>query len=229
MSLLVLWGHHVDDYQEMFNLQENELRGKILEFGCGPSAFNIELAGVAEKRVSCDPLFNLDSDTLKAKSGLIFADKCKEAQENSKKYTLHHYETLQTLIQKRAAGMRSFFEDYDLGKKQGRYVAINEIHLPFEDFSFDLALSSYYLFSQLEDQSVDFHVAILKELARVAKEVRVVPLVDNHEHLSPLLGPVLLALQQENYGTEIRSVDYPLAYPGSAMLKIWAQECKIES
>jgi hypothetical protein len=62
MSNLVLWGHHSDEYQEMFDLQSTEL--SILEYGSGPSAFNAEVTKTGGRCVSCDPMFVLDKATL---------------------------------------------------------------------------------------------------------------------------------------------------------------------
>lgn len=227
MSILVFWGHHVDEYREMFGLTNDELKGRILEFASGPSAFNAELAGVAQKRVSCDPLFNLDYDTLKVKSGLVFADMLEQITANPAHFDFSGYADQTAFFEHRQSGMRTFFSDYLQGKEAGRYIGINDINLPFEKFSFDIAVSSHYLFSQLEDQTIDFHVAILQELARVAREVRIFPLIDSHEKTSPLLGPVLLALQQADYGTEIRAVPYHLEPQGNAMLRVWANVCPV--
>lgn len=99
--------------------------------------------------------------------------------------------------------------------------------LPFSDFTFDLALCPDYLFTDEENQSIDFHLKQIFELARVAKEVRIFPLSDSQGLPSPLLGPVLLALQQENYGIEIRDVTTLLHPKGSAMLRVWAQQCHV--
>ena len=99
--------------------------------------------------------------------------------------------------------------------------------LPFPDFTFDLALCPDYLFTDEDNQSIDFQLQQIIELARVAKEVRIFPLSDSHGLPSPLLGPVLLALQQENYGIEVRDVTTLLHPKGSAMLRVWAQQCHV--
>ena len=97
--------------------------------------------------------------------------------------------------------------------------------LVFDDFTFDLALCPYYLFMPV--QSVDASLQVIRELARVAKEVRIFPLSDTHGLPSPLLGPVLLGLNQENYGVEVRDVTSSLKPKGNAMLRVWAQQCQV--
>lgn len=227
MGNLVFWGHHVDEYQEMFALEKKDLQGKILEFGCGPSAFNIEAQKKSVEVISCDPLFNLDYAILKTKTSLVFADMLTKVKACQDKYDFSAYGSLNNLIRYREQGMQHFFADYEKGLTDERYLGVNSLSLPFSDGYFDLALSSHYFFAGLEQQDVNFHVQALKELARVAKEVRIFPLINREGITSELLGPVLLALQQENYGTEVRSIPYHLQPQGNAMLRIWAHTCDL--
>lgn len=227
MNKLVVWGHHLEEYKEMFDLTQADLCGNILEFGCGPSAFNAELAGIATLRVSCDPLFNLDKDTLRSKATLIVADMGEQIKEEQAQFDFSAYGDLSGFMKKRREGLDIFFADYLTGKAENRYLGVSELKLPFDDFTFDFALSSHYLFADLDEQDSDFYVRAIIELARVAKEVRIFPLIDRHGQPSPCLGPVLLNLQQQNYGVEVRTVPYQLQPKGNAMLRIWAQACVV--
>ncbi|KTD26135.1 SAM-dependent methyltransferase [Legionella lansingensis] len=227
MRKLVLWGHHIDEYQEMFALTDKDKHSRILEYGCGPSAVNVELTQQEQKIVSADPLFNLDKDTLYSKVDLVFADMVARVTKDQDKFNFSLYGSLEGLINKRREGMKQFFADYQQGKKEKRYYGVNHYALPFSDFFFDFALSSHYLFADLDDQDVDFHLQVIKELARVAKEVRIFPLIDRHHQPSPFLGPVLLGLQQENFGVEVKEVTYHLQPGGNAMLRVWAQQCNL--
>lgn len=225
MASLVLWGHHLDEYQEMFDLTEQVLRGNILEYGSGPSAFNIETSPYVKHCTSCDALFNLDYPTLKTRAQLIFAEKLEEVRVHQNDYDFSRYGSFNDFVKIRQQGMDAFFEDYVQGMAENRYQAINTIALPFQDFHFDLAISSHYFFAELENQDLPFHIHAIQELARVAREVRIFPLIDRYGTLSPFVGPLLLRLQALNYGTEIRSVDYRLQPKGNAMLRVWAQQC----
>lgn len=89
--------------------------------------------------------------------------------------------------------------------------------LPFNDFTFDLALWP----------DAELQLQPICELARVAKEVRLFPLINHLGLPSPLLGPLLLGLQQENYGVEVRDVTTLLHPEGNAMLRVWAQQCHV--
>ncbi|WP_058534802.1 class I SAM-dependent methyltransferase [Legionella saoudiensis] len=227
MRKLVLWGHSVDEYREMFDLSQEDMNSRILEYGCGPSAVNAQQVHEAHEAVSCDPLFVLDKDTLSSKAVMIFSEMVEEVQKAQDKFDFSEYGSLEQLIEKRQKGMKEFFADYEQGKAEGRYYGAADYHLPYPDFSFDFALSAHYLFADLEDQTVDFHLNVIRELARVAKEVRIFPLIDREGKNSDFLGPVLLQLQQENYGVEVREVNYHLHKAENAMLRVWAQKCDV--
>ena len=227
MRKLVLWGHNVDEYREMFDLSQEDMNSRILEYGCGPSAVNAQQFQEAHQAVSCDPLFVLDKDVLYSKTIMIFAQMADEARKEQEQFDFSRTGSLDQLLAQRQDGMKQFFSDYEQGKTEGRYYGAADYHLPYSDFSFDFALSAHYLFADLEDQSVDFHLNIIRELARVAKEVRIFPLIDMEGKNSEFLGPVLLQLQKDNYGVEVREVDYHLHKAKNAMLRVWAQKCDI--
>ncbi|MBL7479077.1 hypothetical protein [Legionella bononiensis] len=225
MRKLVLWGHGVDEYREMFDLSDSEINSKILEYGCGPSAVNSQLTQMNNQVVSCDPLFVLDKDTLYSKSVMIFSQMADEIKSEEEHFDFSRSGSFDKLLAERKVGFEQFFADYRKGKTEGRYLGVTDYHLPFADFTFDFALCSHYLFADLDDQTVDFHLNVIRELARVAKEVRIFPLIDNDGQTSSFLGPVLLGLQQDNYGIEVREVAFHLQKSGNAMLRVWAQQC----
>lgn len=225
MRKLVLWGHGVDEYREMFDLSHEDMQSRILEYGCGPSAVNVQQKKAGNQVVSCDPLFVLDKDTLSSKAVMIFDEMAQEVRREQEHFDFSRCGSLDKLIAARQAGMSEFFVDYKAGKAEGRYLGVTDYHLPFVDFSFDYALSAHYLFADLDEQTLNQHLMVIKELARVAKEVRMFPLIDRYGNTSDFLGPVLLGLQQENYGVEVREVKFHLHKTGNAMLRVWAQQC----
>lgn len=67
------------------------------------------------------------------------------------------------------------------------------------------------------------------EMARVAEEVRVFPLIDNRTgELSPLVGPVLVALQAQHFSVEVLEVPYKFQKNGNAMLKARSLTCEMQ-
>ncbi len=227
MERAVLWGHHLDEYQDMFDLPHAALAMRFLEFQSGGSAFQAEMRLKAAHLVSYDAWFDLDQSRLQQTVERSFATRLAQIKARQEAFDLQRYGSLDHLVSYRRQGMAKFFQDYDLGHAEGRYVVARAPCLPFAAFFFDYALSSHHFFSATAPQTVDYHVHTIQELARVAKEVRIFPLVDADGVPSSFLGPVILALQQKNFGIEVRDVLYHLQPKGNAMLRIWAQECVV--
>jgi hypothetical protein len=228
MRKRVLWGHHVSEYKEMFDLSDQMLTESILEYGCGASAVNAELQAAHQTPViSIDPLFEYSKAVLETEVTEAFNQRVKQVQDDPAQFNLKSYGGLDAFLISRRDGMALFFEDYEAGISEGRYQPLLSTTLSFADFSFNLALSSHYLFAGSNHQSIDFHVDAIRELARVAKEVRIFPLIEREGEPSALLGPVLLGLQQANFGVEVREVSCALYPEGNAMLRVWAQACDV--
>jgi hypothetical protein len=227
MRKLVLWGHHAAEYTAMFDVSEAGLHSRVLEYGCGPSAVNAELHHDSRLTVSCDPLFSLTKPELIKKVTVLMERRVQQVLAFKGQFNVDPYGGMDAFIASRRAGVNAFFSDYDAGRVQKRYVSPEKDATPFKDSAFDYALSSHYFFSDPKTQSVDFHVQVLGELARVANDVRIFPLIDRLGQPSPLLGPVLLGLQQANFGVEVREVACPLYPAGNAMLRVWAQQCSV--
>ncbi|MCR9192004.1 MAG: hypothetical protein NXI01_05020 [Gammaproteobacteria bacterium] len=227
MNRTVLWGHHLDEYLDMFHLPQAALTTSFLEFQSGASAFQFELKEQAAHLVSYDDWFALDKSALQREVERSFETRLKQIQARPHAFDLTRYGDLEQLVAYRRQGMRQFFQDYDQGHAEGRYLSAAQTALPFEDFFFDYAVSSHYFFLASAPQTPEYHIQTIAELARVAKEVRVFPLVDSQGVPSALLGPVILGLQQKNYGIEVRDVAYHLQPQGNAMLRVWAQQCSV--
>lgn len=226
MRKLVLWGHTVEEYQEMFDLSEHDLDKRVLEYGCGASAVNAQITAKSGRIVSVDPLFQLDKSALVSEVGQIFSGMVERIAQDAVQFDFSRYGGLEAFVSTRRAGMDVFFSDYAKGHESMRYQPMTT-RLPFADFSFDLALSAHYLFAAFDNQDVASNLVAIQELTRVAKELRIFPLINRYGEPSPFLGPVLLALQQANYGVEVREVNYHLQPKGNAMLRVWAQQCPV--
>src|SRR5436305_12436179 len=100
--------------------------------------------------------------------------------------------------------MRLFLADFAQGRNDGRYITATLPTLPFVNDSFDLALVSHLLFLYSEQLDYDFHRNAVLELLRVAKEVRVFPLLTLERKLSPHLEPILADLGRQGCVSEKR-------------------------
>ena len=118
----------------------------------------------------------------------------------------------------RMAAMVDFLSDYPTGMTEKRYVDGELPHLPFPDKTFDLALCSHLLFLYSEQLSEDFHVESIKELCRVAHEVRIFPLLELGSRKSRHVESVRARLTAEGYAVSIDPVPYEFQRGGNQMM-----------
>lgn len=233
MRRLVLWGHHLDEFIDMFDLSATDLKKRFFEYTCGATAVNAELTALGGHCVSYDAWFELDRESLAKEIAHQFDSRIREFQAQQQILDLSRYGSFEQLIAYRQEGIATFLADYEQGRLDKRYVPDWTPHqvpqkLPFKHGSFDIALVAHAFFSDVPYQTIDDHLFMIEELARVAKEVRIFPLVDAEGIPSPCLGPVLLGLQQANFGAEVREVTYHLQPKGNAMLRVWAKQCEVD-
>lgn len=117
--------------------------------------------------------------------------------------------------------MQTFLGDYEKGKKSGRYINASLPTLPFKNTEFEIALCSHYLFLYSEHVNQEQHILSMKELCRVASEVRVYPLlsIDNNQ-VSPHLEPVTAALKKSGFSASLVPVKYEFQKGATEMLVV---------
>lgn len=227
MRKLVLWGHHFSEYVDMFDLEKDMTGKKILEFACGPTAVNDELSSKGHFIQSCDPWFSQDIAAMQQRFTQHLQQQIQHMETHPERFNFDKYGGMDTFIAKRQQGFQQFFKDYLNGYRQGRYQPLRDGHLPFSNSSFDIAVCSNFLFADVPEQGLSFQLTWIKELARVANDIRIYPLTDQQGHVSELLGPILLQLQQDGFQVVIQEVPFRLVPNSKAMLKLSAGRCEL--
>ncbi len=217
---IVPWGRSYGEYLAMFALAGDDLQRHILGCGDGPAAFNAELTGQGGRVVSVDPLYAFDAAQIRGRIAATCETVLAQARENRDDYVWEVIPSVEELGRFRMAAMATFLADYGAGKGAGRYVAGALPSLPFANGSFDLALSSHFLFLYSNQLSTEFHLQALREMLRVAREVRVFPLLTLDGKPSPHVAPVTAELASGGYGVERRRVPYEFQRGGNEMLVI---------
>jgi hypothetical protein len=120
----------------------------------------------------------------------------------------------------RMAAMRAFLADFDAGKAERRYLNESLPSLPFSDGSFDLALSSHLLFLYSAALSLEFHLAAIREMLRVAKEARIYPLTQMGGGLSAHVEPVIAVLMADGYQVEKVPTTYEFQRGATQVLRV---------
>ena len=110
--------------------------------------------------------------------------------------------------------------DYPRGKRQGRYIAGELPDLPFADREFDLALCSHFLFLYSEQYTEEFHMASIRELCRVADEVRIFPLLELGSKPSRHLASICNRLSASDYRVAVDPVAYEFQRDGNKLMRI---------
>ncbi|MDF1653752.1 MAG: hypothetical protein P1U34_01460 [Coxiellaceae bacterium] len=213
----------LEDYREMFDLTDQDLEKAILDYPAGFSSFNAEMHRLGRTVISADPFYGLQpNDMLNRIDNQLVG---LEEHFDEHKHTLEEDRTLNNLLNEARDASKLFFDDYLMGRQQERYQEARMPGLPYDDNEFELVISSHWLFSDHPDSY--YQMQTVKEMLRVGGEVRIFPVLDHTGEVSPSLGPLMMQLQQEGIGVEVREVKFALQQQGNAMLRVWAKECKV--
>lgn len=220
LDQIVPWGRSLDEYTDMFALTKSDQKKRILGCGDGPASFNAELTALGGHVVSVDPIYEFSDVEIQSRVNEA-APKIMEGVENNLgDFVWDRFEAPSDLLEKRLSAMERFLSDFEAGKGQGRYVPAKAQKLPFNDGSFDLALSSHFLLLYGEQIRFDAHLAIIRELLRVADEVRIFPLLELGNKPSRHLQPLEVGLCRLGYETRVANVEYEFQAGGNQMFVI---------
>ncbi|MBC7985003.1 MAG: SAM-dependent methyltransferase [Candidatus Obscuribacterales bacterium] len=214
------WGRSFDEYVAMFALTPADLRRRIVGCGDGPAAFNSVANKTGGGVVSVDPIYEFSVDQLRQRIDAIYDSILAETERNKDEFVWQHVKSVEELGRLRKGAMEEFLTDYPQGVKEYRYVAGELPLLPFMDQTYELALCSHFLFLYSEHHDLDFHIASIKELCRVAEEVRIFPLLELGSRKSRHLDAVIAALEQDGFLPEIVTVNYEFQKGGNQMLRL---------
>jgi hypothetical protein len=216
----VPWGRSFDEYVHMFHLSTEDLHRKILGCADGPAGFNAGMFRKGKRVVSCDPLYQFSAAQIEQRIDATYEDVIGQTRLNRDKFVWEHIASPEELGRIRLEAMRDFLEDFEGGKNDGRYVAGQLPNLPFAPLSFELALSSHFLFMYSDSLSITFHQQALEELCRVAHEVRIFPLLTYNAEPSSFVTPIVSHLQKMGRIVSIEKVPYEFQRGGNVMMKI---------
>jgi hypothetical protein len=217
---VVPWGRTLAEYQSMFSLSETDLTAKILGCGDGPASFNAEMTELGHSVVSIDPVYQFSAEQIEQRVRATYDPVISQVKQNSSHYIWKNFRDADELGKARLNAMEKFLLDYESGKIAGRYLYQSLPNLKFVDDQFELCVCSHLLFLYSEQLSLDFHVASIHELLRIASEVRIFPLLRLDGEPSSYLELVLKDLSNKGCNIQVQSVDYEFQKGGNQMLKI---------
>jgi hypothetical protein len=222
LEQVVPWGRSLGEYRRMFNMSERDLAAKILGCGDGPASFNAEMTALGRSVVSCDPIYAFSNEQIAQRVEDTYAPIVEQVRQNIQNYVWTDFRDPDDLGRHRLATMRAFLADFDVGRNAGRYLPDALPALSFDDGQFDLALCSHLLFLYSEQLSLAFHEAAIRELCRVAREVRIFPLLALDCRRSPYIEPIQARMRAAGFVVEIQRVPYEFQAGGDQMMRIYS-------
>lgn len=220
LKKVVPWGRSFEEYVEIFSLTTGDLKKSILGCGDGPASFNAELTRRGGNVVSIDPTYKFTAEELQSRISQVYDEIMPQMQLNKDMYIWESIPSVEALGEIRMKAMNGFISDFEGGKESGRYFCESLPNLAFEDKQFDLALCSHYLFLYSEHVGLDQHIASIKELCRIAKEVRIYPLLSLDGEVSPHLNKVISALSEVDLTSSLVGVGYQFQKEATQMLVV---------
>jgi len=217
---IVPWGRSFNEYVAMFALSDIDLEKRILGCGDGPAAFNAALTRQGGQVLSVDPLYRHSAPEIRRRIDKTRDEVLEQTRKNREQFIWSTVSSVEELGQLRKSAMEEFLADYPAGRTEARYLDGELPRLPFANGEFDLALCSHLLFLYSEQLSAEFHIVAIQELCRVARTVRIFPLLEFGARPSRHLNQILSLLSNLGYALDIVPVAYELQRGGNQMLTV---------
>ncbi len=221
LDQVVPWGRSFDEYRRMFALTDADLALRIVGCGDGPAGFNAEATRRGAQVVSCDPIYQWQTAQIQDRIAATYTEVLEQTRRNADEFVWDdNIPSVDDLGRVRMAAMHVFLQDFELGKIAGRYVEAELPTLPFSGKAFDLALCSHLLFLYTSQLGEPFHHAAIREMCRVAAEVRIFPLLALGGQQSPLVDSSVSALRDAGFQVSLERVPYEFQRGGNQMMRI---------
>ena len=222
LDRVVPWGRSFDEYCAMFALNDRDLRLRIVGCGDGPASFNARATRIGANVISCDPIYRCGAAEIRDRIASTYDHMLEQTRRNADDFIWTSIGSVEELGELRTAAMNEFLDDFPAGTVEGRYIDAALPSLPFADASFDLALCSHFLFLYSNQLGDAFHRAAIREMCRVAAEVRIFPLLRLGGEPSPFVDDNVDALRHSGFAVSLEKVPYEFQRGGNQMMRIRA-------
>jgi hypothetical protein len=205
LGRIVFYGRTLHEYQSIFGFDHDDYAGlKILDCPGGASSFTAEACRLGVDVVAVDPMFGKPAIDLLRAGGEDISHTLDSVAKSSGLFNWSFYPTPEVLRSYRMTALRRFSHDYATPGSAERYVNACLPNLPFDDGSFDVALSGHFLFTYSDMLDCDFHLKALLELVRVSrKEVKIYPVVGRNGKKPAFFNDLLAGLGEVGVKCEL--------------------------
>ena len=215
LDRVVPFGRSRTEYELMFALTEIDRLKSIIGIGDGPASFNAEMTTSGYQVTSIDPIYQFTSAEIKSRFDACIDGIIEQVRNSPNNWVWSYHKSPDDLRANREKAIALFLKDFDRGKIEGRYLNAELPKLEFQEKQFELALCSHFLFLYSEHLSFEFHLESIRELCRIAEEVRIFPLLNLAQVRSPYIDQVCGTLAKEGISSEIIQVPYELQKGGN--------------
>jgi hypothetical protein len=218
LDRVVPFGRSKAEYELMFALSESDRSKSIIGVGDGPASFNAEMSAAGYQVTSIDPIYQFTGAEIKNRFDACLDTIIEQIRNTPNNWVWSYHKSPEDLRANREKAIALFLEDYARGKSEGRYLNAELPKLDFQDKQFQLALCSHFLFLYSDHLSFEFHLESIRELCRIAEEVRIFPLLTLAQARSPYVDQICSILAKEGISSEIIQVNYELQKGGNQVI-----------
>lgn len=207
------------EYTDMFSLDDADLGGRIVDCPGGAASAVAEICAAGGDAIAVDPQYALGGGDLRDR---VLADLDRSLAHFHSRDRDYDWDVRGGVVgheSVRRTAAESMLADLEVAP--GRYVAGALPDLPLASDSADLVLCSHLLFTYADRMSTADHVDAIVEMARVAPEVRIYPLVDHSgTPLPELVRSVIARLKKERLTSRIEPVVRPFQLAATTRLVV---------
>lgn len=209
----------LNEYADMFGLTPSDLDRRIVDCPGGAASAVAEISAGGGAALAVDPQYSLGADELRSR---VLADLDRSISHSHQRDRDYDWDVRGGVVGHesiRRTAAETMLDD--LSGAPERYIAGALPSLPLADDSADLVLCSHLLFTYADRMGIDEHVAAITEMARVAPEVRIYPLVDHSGNPLPeLVRSVIARLKKERLTSRIEPVERPFQLAATTRLVV---------
>lgn len=215
-----LIGRTFTEYAHMFDLDPAVLTGRsVLDCPSGVGGFVPAARERGIPATGADVVYGRSLEYLERRCKEDYERVAAQLPEKKELFEWGFYGGIERRCRLLKRAYETFLDDYT--EHPGRYVSAVLPELPFASNAFSLVLSAHFLFLYGDRLDYEFHLASLRELARVAtEEVRVFPLVGLDTELYGALDAISRELACEGFTVERVGVPFEFQTGANEMLRI---------
>lgn len=215
-----LIGRTFTEYAHMFDLDPAALAGRsVLDCPSGVGGF---VAAARERGIpatGADVVYGRSLEYLERRCEEDYERVAAQLPEKKELFEWEFYGSIERRCRLLRRAYEAFLDDYT--EHSGRYVPAMLPELPFASNAFSVVLSAHFLFLYSDRLDYEFHLASLRELARVAaEEVRVFPLAGLDTELYGDLDAISRDLARDGFTVERVGVPFEFQTGANEMLRI---------